>query len=231
MPTCVVLSINSNQHGCNGLIVAVVAVDHGVDDTTWSAQGVVLSFLGKRHQSVTAIVVTNAGLLQAGLLVGILPARMATQTRWRSSMRASLPRQHCGCWLTGLRRRGAVLQSAPPAELVSSSLFCRTSWNLHAGAQLLISEACMARSRLMIDLPMARGRCRPRDLWIVSQRHAAACGAPTVSSRDPRGWPPLWPSLWPQRYSRGHHFSLGLVTPVAQSGAQCRRHLWNTGSW
>ena len=87
---------------------------------------------------------------------------MATQTRWRSSMRASLPRKHCGCWLTGLRPRGAVLQSAPPAELVSSSLFCRTSWNLHAGAQLLISEACMARSRLMIDLPMARGRCRPR---------------------------------------------------------------------
>ena len=96
-------------------------------------------------------------------------------------MRASLPRKHCGCWLSGLRPRGAVLQSAPPAELVSSSLLCRTSWNLHAGAQPLISEACMARSRLLIDLPMARGRCRPRtplDNFTKTPLHNPDCIQP-----------------------------------------------------
>jgi hypothetical protein len=135
-------------------------------------------------------------------------------------MRASLPRKHCGCWLSGLRPRGAVLQSAPPAELVSSSLLRRTSWTLHAGAQPLISEACMARSRLLIDLPMARGRCRPRTpldtftkarsrLWerrlYPAEIHGD--GHPCGPAYGPRGtpgdiisawdWSPLWPSLGP----------------------------------
>jgi hypothetical protein len=95
----------------------------------------------------------------------------------------------------------------------------------------------MARSRLLVDLPMARGRCRPRTpldnftkarsrLWerrlYPAEIHGD--GHPCGPAYGPRGtpgdiisawdWSPLWPSL-------GHHTGVACETRVRG------RHVWH----